>query len=186
MIREAAGDPRPSARLFFSVHDRHPRRARNSCRQLRASRPRMGSAVRLYYLVDGVGVHLPGRSTRWPPLTRKTDGLPVGAVSGFCNMLWKLMVDAHEVVRASTQPTHLAVVFDKSEVDVLPQPALRRVQGPPPAAAWRTWSRSSALWCARRRGHVRRALAGARRLQVRPTTSSPPTPAMCATPAARW
>ncbi|HSI41565.1 MAG TPA: DNA polymerase I [Xanthobacteraceae bacterium] len=46
-----------------------------------------------------------------PPLTRSSDQLPVGAVAGFCNMLWKL-------VRAqgfSPVPTHLAVVFDKSE-----------------------------------------------------------------------
>ena len=46
-----------------------------------------------------------------PPLTRSSDKLPVGAVAGFCNMLWKL-------VRAqgfSPAPTHLAVVFDKSE-----------------------------------------------------------------------
>ncbi|MFD1333330.1 5'-3' exonuclease H3TH domain-containing protein, partial [Methylopila musalis] len=45
-----------------------------------------------------------------PPLTRPSDGLPVGAVSGFCNMLWKLLRDAGWV-----DPTHLAVVFDKSE-----------------------------------------------------------------------
>jgi DNA polymerase-1 len=46
-----------------------------------------------------------------PPLTRPSDGLPVGAVSGFCNMLWKLLRDAGWV-----DPTHLAVIFDKSEV----------------------------------------------------------------------
>lgn len=46
-----------------------------------------------------------------PPLTRTSDKLPIGAVAGFCNMLWKL-------VRAQgfqPAPTHLAVVFDKSE-----------------------------------------------------------------------
>ena len=46
-----------------------------------------------------------------PPLTRKSDSLPVGAVAGFCNMLWKLLVDAD----AGVKPTHIAVVFDKSE-----------------------------------------------------------------------
>jgi DNA polymerase-1 len=46
-----------------------------------------------------------------PPLTRPSDGLPVGAVSGFCNMLWKLLRDAGWV-----DPTHIAVIFDKSEV----------------------------------------------------------------------
>jgi DNA polymerase I len=45
-----------------------------------------------------------------PPLTRKSDALPVGAVAGFCNMLWKLLADADSGVK----PTHLAVVFDKS------------------------------------------------------------------------
>ncbi len=44
-----------------------------------------------------------------PPLTRKSDGLPVGAVSGFCNMVWK-MIRAHNGPDA---PTHAAVVFDK-------------------------------------------------------------------------
>ncbi|MEE4315696.1 MAG: 5'-3' exonuclease H3TH domain-containing protein, partial [Erythrobacter sp.] len=44
-----------------------------------------------------------------PPLTRKSDGLPIGAVSGFCNML-------HKYVEANTgpdAPTHAAVIFDK-------------------------------------------------------------------------
>src|ERR1700757_4865832 len=47
-----------------------------------------------------------------PPLNRKSDGLQVNAVLGFCNMLWKLMRD----MKPEEQPTHLAVVFDKSEV----------------------------------------------------------------------
>ncbi len=45
-----------------------------------------------------------------PPLTRKSDGLPIGAVAGFCNMLWRLMRDSV----AGEKPTHLAVVFDHS------------------------------------------------------------------------
>src|SRR5215203_1279035 len=45
-----------------------------------------------------------------PPLTRKFDGLPVGAVAGFCNMLWRLMRDKID----GEAPTHLAVVFDTS------------------------------------------------------------------------
>ncbi|MEO0883492.1 MAG: DNA polymerase I [Pseudomonadota bacterium] len=44
-----------------------------------------------------------------PPLTRKSDGLPVGAVSGFCNMLWKLL----EELKGDDRPTHFACVFDK-------------------------------------------------------------------------
>ncbi|MBR9764160.1 MAG: DNA polymerase I [Rhodobacteraceae bacterium] len=44
-----------------------------------------------------------------PPLTRKSDGLPIGAVSGFCNML-------HRYVEGNSgpdAPTHVAVIFDK-------------------------------------------------------------------------
>ena len=44
-----------------------------------------------------------------PPLTRKSDGLPVGAVSGFVNMLWKTVEDN----KGPDAPTHAAVVFDK-------------------------------------------------------------------------
>ncbi len=47
-----------------------------------------------------------------PPLTRKSDGLPVGAVSGFCNMLWRLLRDKI----AGEKPTHLGVIFDASSV----------------------------------------------------------------------
>ena len=47
-----------------------------------------------------------------PPLNRKSDGLQVNAVLGFCNMLWKLLRDMPE----NEKPTHLAIVFDKSEV----------------------------------------------------------------------
>ncbi len=44
-----------------------------------------------------------------PPLTRKSDGAPVGAVSGFVNMLWKMVEDN----KGADAPTHVAVVFDK-------------------------------------------------------------------------
>ncbi|HWN79648.1 MAG TPA: DNA polymerase, partial [Bradyrhizobium sp.] len=47
-----------------------------------------------------------------PPLNRKSDGLQVNAVLGFCNMLWKLLRD----MPADNRPTHLAIVFDKSEI----------------------------------------------------------------------
>ena len=69
-----------------------------------------GPAVRLY-LVDGSGFIFRAYHAL-PPLTRKSDGLPIGAISGFCNMLWKLLVD----MRAQAEgPTHLAVIFDHSE-----------------------------------------------------------------------
>ncbi|MEM8872329.1 MAG: DNA polymerase I [Pseudomonadota bacterium] len=44
-----------------------------------------------------------------PPLTRKSDGVPVGAVSGFCNMLFKMVEDNS----GANAPTHVAVIFDK-------------------------------------------------------------------------
>ncbi|HEX3917457.1 MAG TPA: 5'-3' exonuclease H3TH domain-containing protein, partial [Caulobacteraceae bacterium] len=70
-----------------------------------------GPTMRLY-IVDGSGFIFRAFHAL-PPLTRKTDGLPVGAVAGFCNMLWKLLVD---MKAAPDAPTHLAVVFDHSEV----------------------------------------------------------------------
>jgi DNA polymerase-1 len=68
-----------------------------------------GPAVRLY-LIDGSAFIFRAYHAL-PPLTRKSDGLPIGAVSGFCNMLFKLMRDMN-----SDAPTHIAVVFDHSEV----------------------------------------------------------------------
>ncbi|MBS9715633.1 DNA polymerase I [Pseudohalocynthiibacter aestuariivivens] len=45
-----------------------------------------------------------------PPLTRKSDGLPIGAVAGFCNMLYKQVEDN----KGDDAPTHVAVIFDHS------------------------------------------------------------------------
>jgi DNA polymerase I len=61
------------------------------------------------FLVDGSG-YIFRAYHALPPLTRKSDGLQVNAVLGFCNMLWKLVAEMK-----SDKPTHLAVVFDKSE-----------------------------------------------------------------------
>ncbi len=68
------------------------------------------------YLVDGSG-YIFRAFHALPPLTRKSDGLPVGAVSGFCNMLWKLICDTRDGDdgKGLGAPTHLAVVFDASE-----------------------------------------------------------------------
>jgi DNA polymerase-1 len=63
------------------------------------------------YLVDGSG-YLFRAYHALPPLTRKSDGLPVGAVSGYCNMMWKLLED----MKGDDAPTHLAVVFDAGAV----------------------------------------------------------------------
>jgi DNA polymerase-1 len=68
------------------------------------------SAPRLF-LIDGSG-YIFRAYHALPPLTRASDGLSVGAVAGFCNMLWKFL----EEMKASEAPTHLAVIFDKSEV----------------------------------------------------------------------
>src|SRR6266850_90519 len=62
------------------------------------------------FLVDGSG-YIFRAYHALPPLNRKSDGLQVNAVLGFCNMLWKLMRD----MKPEERPTHLAVVFDKSE-----------------------------------------------------------------------
>ncbi|TCL71946.1 DNA polymerase I [Rhizobium sp. BK251] len=64
------------------------------------------------FLVDGSGFIFRAFHAL-PPLTRKSDGLPVGAVAGFCNMLWKLLTDARDTSVGDT-PTHLAVIFDYS------------------------------------------------------------------------
>jgi len=63
------------------------------------------------FLVDGSG-YIFRAYHALPPLTRKSDGLQVNAVLGFCNMLWKLLRD----MPPDNRPTHLAVIFDKSEV----------------------------------------------------------------------
>ena len=61
------------------------------------------------YLVDGSG-YLFRAYHALPPLTRKSDGLPVGCVKGFTEMLYKLMED----LKGDDAPTHMAVVFDYS------------------------------------------------------------------------
>lgn len=60
-------------------------------------------------LVDGSG-YIFRAYHALPPLTRKTDGLPIGAVAGFSNMLFKLLQGQNDEAR----PTHFAVIFDAS------------------------------------------------------------------------
>src|SRR3974390_3888035 len=62
------------------------------------------------FLVDGSG-YIFRAYHALPPINRKTDGLQLNAVFGFCNMLWKLLRD----MKSEDKPTHLAVVFDLSE-----------------------------------------------------------------------
>ena len=65
-----------------------------------------------FYLIDGSG-YIFRAYYALPPLTRKSDGLPVGAVSGFCNMLFKLLEDAKSEENKE-RPTHFAVIFDSA------------------------------------------------------------------------
>ncbi|HBJ93675.1 MAG TPA: DNA polymerase I, partial [Hyphomonadaceae bacterium] len=60
------------------------------------------------YLIDASG-YIFRAFHALPPLTRPSDGLPVGAIQGFCNMLWKLLED----LKGNERPTHFACVFDK-------------------------------------------------------------------------
>ena len=64
------------------------------------------------YLVDGSS-YIFRAYHALPPLTRKSDGLPIGAVHGFCQMLLKLLRDA-DGEGDGDKPTHLAVIFDYS------------------------------------------------------------------------
>ncbi len=65
-----------------------------------------------FYLIDGSG-YIFRAYYALPPLTRKSDGLPVGAVSGFCNMLFKLLEDSKSNENLE-KPTHFAVIFDSA------------------------------------------------------------------------
>jgi len=63
-----------------------------------------------FYLIDGSG-YIFRAYYALPPLTRKSDGLPTGAVSGFCSMLFKLLEDSKSNENLQ-KPTHFAVIFD--------------------------------------------------------------------------
>ena len=65
-----------------------------------------------YYLIDGSG-YIFRAYYALPPLSRKSDGLPTGAVIGFCNMLFKLLEDSKSTDNKE-RPTHFAVIFDSA------------------------------------------------------------------------
>jgi len=65
-----------------------------------------------FYLIDGSG-YIFRAYYALPPLSRKSDGLPTGAVSGFCSMLFKLLEEARSD-DSIEKPTHFAVIFDSS------------------------------------------------------------------------
>jgi DNA polymerase-1 len=80
-------------------------------------------------LVDGSG-YIFRAFHALPPLSRKSDGLPVGCVQGFCNMLFKLTQD----LEGDDAPTHMAVIFDAKgktfRDDIYPQYKAQRPPAP--------------------------------------------------------
>ena len=108
-----------SERGFFALNGRGQTKAKAS------PKPEKGGHL---YLVDGSG-YIFRAYHALPPLTRKSDGLPTGAVAGFCNMLHRLLKET----RAGDAPTHLAVVFDTARKtfrnDIYPEYKANR---PPP------------------------------------------------------
>ncbi|MCI4665652.1 MAG: DNA polymerase I [Neomegalonema sp.] len=81
------------------------------------------------YLIDGSG-YIFRAYHALPPLTRGSDGAPIGAVAGFCNMLWKMLAGMTD----DDRPTHLAVIFDKGSKsfrhDVYPEYKANRPPAP--------------------------------------------------------
>ena len=65
-----------------------------------------------FYLIDGSG-YIFRAYYALPPLSRKSDGLPTGAVSGFCSMLFKLLEDSRGD-DSKEKPSHFAVIFDSA------------------------------------------------------------------------
>src|ERR1700751_1380339 len=85
-----------------------PNKAQNKAQNDAQTKPlKEGDHV---FLVDGSG-YIFRAYHALPPINRKSDGLQLNAVFGFCNMLWKLLRD----MKPEEKPTHLAVVFDLSE-----------------------------------------------------------------------
>ena len=80
-------------------------------------------------LVDGSG-YIFRAYHALPPLTRRTDGLVIGAVAGFSNMLFKLLREQTGAAR----PTHFAVIFDAKgktfRSDIYPQYKAHRPPAP--------------------------------------------------------
>jgi DNA polymerase I len=85
-----------------------PRTSEKAAKPVAVKAPAKGDHV---FLVDGSS-YIFRAYHALPPLNRKSDGLQVNAVLGFCNMLWKLLRD----MPPDNRPTHLAIIFDKSEI----------------------------------------------------------------------
>ena len=65
-----------------------------------------------FYLIDGSG-YIFRAYYALPPLSRKSDGLPTGAVNGFCTMLYKLLEESRSDA-SKNKPTHFVVIFDSA------------------------------------------------------------------------
>ena len=87
-----------------------PRAAAGDAAAARAPAGRAVAQGDRVYLIDASG-YIFRAFHALPPLTRPSDGLPVGAVHGFCGMLWKLLRETGEL----DPPTHIAAIFDLSE-----------------------------------------------------------------------
>ena len=102
-----------------------------TCQRGRATRSRMKNGDHLF-LLDGSG-YIFRAYHALPPLNRKSDGLPVSAVLGFCNMVWKLLKDARDTA-VGIAPTHFAVIFDYSSKtfrnEIFPEYKANRTEPP--------------------------------------------------------
>ncbi len=85
-----------------------------------------------FYLIDGSG-YIFRAYYALPPLSRKSDGLPTGAVIGFCNMLFKLLEDSKSKEN-NQKPTHFAVIFDSARKNfrnkIYPEYKANRAEAP--------------------------------------------------------
>ncbi|WP_440635560.1 DNA polymerase I [Bradyrhizobium sp. PUT101] len=101
----AKADPKAAPN---AAADTKPAAAKAAAKPVAAKAAGRGDHV---FLVDGSS-YIFRAYHALPPLNRKSDGLQVNAVLGFCNMLWKLLREMPE----DNRPTHLAIIFDKSEI----------------------------------------------------------------------
>ncbi len=107
------------------------------------------------HLVDGSGFIFRAYYAL-PPLTR-SDGLPVGAVAGFCNMLYKLLTQNDR----QNAPTHIAIVFDHKgktfRSKIYPDYKMNRISPPedliPQFELIKEATRSFGLACVEREGY---------------------------------
>ena len=105
----SCGDVAPLAAYVGLMTDAATETATDTAPEPDRAMTQDGPPLRLY-LIDA-SAYIFRAYHALPPLTRKSDGLPVGAVQGYCNMLWKLLQD----MKGTDGPTHLAAIFDHSE-----------------------------------------------------------------------